>query len=110
MRRVGAVSSASGSRNSAGRRFGEPVQAHLVARRENCQQRRPASRGVRFVPGCGWGARAPQTARGASVVASRAGVWGTGDLFFPLKWANRLRELIPGTTTLATLDGARMDF
>lgn len=37
-------------------------------------------------------------------------VWGTGDLFFPLKWAHRLANLIPGTTTVATLDGARMHF
>jgi pimeloyl-ACP methyl ester carboxylesterase len=37
-------------------------------------------------------------------------VWGTGDLFFPLKWAHRLADLIPGTTTVATLDGARMHF
>jgi pimeloyl-ACP methyl ester carboxylesterase len=37
-------------------------------------------------------------------------VWGTGDLFFPLKWAQRLADLIPGTTEIATLDGARMHF
>jgi pimeloyl-ACP methyl ester carboxylesterase len=37
-------------------------------------------------------------------------VWGTGDVFFPLKWAQRLSELIPGTTKVATLDGARMHF
>jgi pimeloyl-ACP methyl ester carboxylesterase len=37
-------------------------------------------------------------------------VWGTGDLFFPLKWAQRLADLIPGTTKIATLDGARMHF
>src|SRR5258705_9013761 len=37
-------------------------------------------------------------------------VWGTGDLFFPLKWARRLADLIPGTTTIAKLDGARMHF
>lgn len=37
-------------------------------------------------------------------------VWGTGDVFFPLKWAQRLSDLIPGTTKVATLDGARMHF
>ena len=37
-------------------------------------------------------------------------VWGNGDLFFPLKWGQRLRDLIPGTTTFATLDGGRMHF
>jgi pimeloyl-ACP methyl ester carboxylesterase len=37
-------------------------------------------------------------------------VWGTGDLFFPLKWARRLSDLIPGTTKVATLEGARMHF
>jgi pimeloyl-ACP methyl ester carboxylesterase len=37
-------------------------------------------------------------------------VWGTGDVFFRLKWAQRLGDLIPGTTTIATLDGARMHF
>jgi pimeloyl-ACP methyl ester carboxylesterase len=37
-------------------------------------------------------------------------VWGTGDVFFPLKWAQRLSDLIPGTTEIITLDGARMHF
>lgn len=37
-------------------------------------------------------------------------VWGTGDHFFPLKWAQRLAHLIPGTTEVVTLDGARMHF
>jgi hypothetical protein len=37
-------------------------------------------------------------------------VWGTRDVFFALKWAQRLSELIPGTTKVATLDGARMHF
>lgn len=37
-------------------------------------------------------------------------VWGTGDVFFPLKWAQRLSDLIPGTTRVATLEGARMHF
>jgi pimeloyl-ACP methyl ester carboxylesterase len=37
-------------------------------------------------------------------------VWGTGDLFFPLKWAQRLAGLIPGTTKVTCLDGARMHF
>jgi pimeloyl-ACP methyl ester carboxylesterase len=27
-------------------------------------------------------------------------VWGTGDMFFPTKWAQRLAGLIPGTTTV----------
>jgi pimeloyl-ACP methyl ester carboxylesterase len=37
-------------------------------------------------------------------------VWGTGDVFFPLKWAYRLADLIPGSTQVVTLDGARMHF
>jgi pimeloyl-ACP methyl ester carboxylesterase len=37
-------------------------------------------------------------------------VWGTGDVFFPLKWGQRLGDLIPGTTEVVTLDGARMHF
>ncbi|OBG25282.1 alpha/beta fold hydrolase [Mycobacterium sp. 852002-51057_SCH5723018] len=37
-------------------------------------------------------------------------VWGTGDVFFPIKWGKRLAELIPGTTKLCTLRGARMHF
>jgi pimeloyl-ACP methyl ester carboxylesterase len=36
-------------------------------------------------------------------------VWGTGDVFFPIKWGRQLAELIPGTT-LRTIDGARMHF
>jgi pimeloyl-ACP methyl ester carboxylesterase len=37
-------------------------------------------------------------------------VWGTGDVFFPMKWARRLADLIPGTTELCTIDRARMHF
>jgi pimeloyl-ACP methyl ester carboxylesterase len=37
-------------------------------------------------------------------------VWGTGDLFFTVRWAHRLANLIPGTTALHTLKGARMHF
>lgn len=37
-------------------------------------------------------------------------VWGTGDRLFPLKWAHRLADLIPGTTQIVTIDGARMHF
>ena len=37
-------------------------------------------------------------------------VWGTGDVFFPLKWAQRLADLIPGATDVVVLDGARMHF
>jgi pimeloyl-ACP methyl ester carboxylesterase len=37
-------------------------------------------------------------------------VWGTGDLFFTVRWAHRLADLIPGTTALRTLKGARMHF
>ncbi|MDT5241561.1 MAG: hypothetical protein QOD97_3759 [Mycobacterium sp.] len=37
-------------------------------------------------------------------------VWGTGDVLFPLKWGQRLAELIPGTTDFHTIKGARMHF
>jgi pimeloyl-ACP methyl ester carboxylesterase len=37
-------------------------------------------------------------------------VWGTGDVFFPLKWAQRLADLIPGATGIAIVEGARMHF
>jgi pimeloyl-ACP methyl ester carboxylesterase len=37
-------------------------------------------------------------------------VWGTRDKFFNVRWAHRLADLIPGTTALHTLDGARMHF
>lgn len=37
-------------------------------------------------------------------------VWGTGDVFFPFKWAQRLADLIPGIAQVVTLDGARMHF
>lgn len=36
--------------------------------------------------------------------------WGTGDFLFPNKWAHRLAHLIPGTTTVHLIDGARMHF
>jgi len=31
-------------------------------------------------------------------------------VFFNIKWAQRLADLIPGTTNVCTLDGARMYF
>jgi pimeloyl-ACP methyl ester carboxylesterase len=37
-------------------------------------------------------------------------VWGTGDLVFNIKWAHRLADLIPGTTKIATIAGARLFF
>lgn len=37
-------------------------------------------------------------------------VWGTGDVFFPLKWARRLADLIPGAVGITTVEGARMHF
>ncbi|WP_183520022.1 alpha/beta fold hydrolase [Mycolicibacterium sp. BK634] len=35
-------------------------------------------------------------------------VWGTGDPVFDIKWAHRLADLIPGTTSIHTLRGARL--
>jgi len=35
-------------------------------------------------------------------------VWGTGDPIFNIKWAHRLADLIPGTTNIHTLHGARL--
>jgi pimeloyl-ACP methyl ester carboxylesterase len=35
-------------------------------------------------------------------------VWGTGDPVFNIKWAHRLADLIPGTTNIHTLRGARL--
>jgi pimeloyl-ACP methyl ester carboxylesterase len=37
-------------------------------------------------------------------------VWGTGDEFFDVSWAYWLRDTIPGTTRVVTVDGARMFF
>jgi pimeloyl-ACP methyl ester carboxylesterase len=37
-------------------------------------------------------------------------VWGTGDAFFDLSWAYWLRDTIPGTTRVVTVDGARLFF
>jgi pimeloyl-ACP methyl ester carboxylesterase len=37
-------------------------------------------------------------------------VWGTGDAFFDVSWAYWLRDTIPGTTRLVTVDGARLFF
>jgi len=37
-------------------------------------------------------------------------VWGTGDAFFDVSWAYWLRDTIPGTTRVVTLDGARLFF
>jgi pimeloyl-ACP methyl ester carboxylesterase len=46
----------------------------------------------------------------AQLTAPTLIVWGTGDVFFPLKWGQRLFDLIPGATQLVRLDGARMHF
>ena len=37
-------------------------------------------------------------------------VWGTGDTFFDVSWAYWLRDTIPGTTQVVTVDGARLFF
>jgi pimeloyl-ACP methyl ester carboxylesterase len=37
-------------------------------------------------------------------------VWGTGDAFFGVSWAYWLRDTIPGTTRVVTVDGARLFF
>jgi pimeloyl-ACP methyl ester carboxylesterase len=37
-------------------------------------------------------------------------VWGTGDEFFDVSWAYRLRDTIPGTTGVVTVEGARLFF
>ena len=37
-------------------------------------------------------------------------VWGTGDEAFDVSWAYWLRDTIPGTTRLVTVDGARLFF
>jgi pimeloyl-ACP methyl ester carboxylesterase len=37
-------------------------------------------------------------------------VWGTGDEFFDVSWAYWLRDIIPGTTRVVTVDGARLFF
>jgi pimeloyl-ACP methyl ester carboxylesterase len=37
-------------------------------------------------------------------------VWGTGDAFFDVSWAYWLRDTIPGTTGVVTVDGARLFF
>ena len=37
-------------------------------------------------------------------------VWGTGDSFFDVSWAYWLRDTIPGTTRMVTVDGARLFF
>ncbi|MGB6456656.1 MAG: alpha/beta hydrolase [Streptosporangiaceae bacterium] len=37
-------------------------------------------------------------------------VWGTGDKFFPRKWAYWLRDTIPGASKVVEIDGARLFF
>jgi pimeloyl-ACP methyl ester carboxylesterase len=37
-------------------------------------------------------------------------VWGTGDTFFPSRWAYWLRDTIPGATRVVELDGGRLLF
>jgi pimeloyl-ACP methyl ester carboxylesterase len=37
-------------------------------------------------------------------------VWGTGDTFFEVSWAYWLRDTIPGTTRVVTVDDARLFF
>jgi pimeloyl-ACP methyl ester carboxylesterase len=37
-------------------------------------------------------------------------VWGTDDVFFPVKWAYWLRDTIPGCKQVIEVDGARLFF
>ena len=37
-------------------------------------------------------------------------IWGTSDPLFNIKWANRLHDLIPGTTSVRTIHGGKTHF
>ncbi|MCL2395995.1 MAG: alpha/beta hydrolase, partial [Acidimicrobiaceae bacterium] len=37
-------------------------------------------------------------------------VWGNADVFFDLKWANWLRDTIPGVREVVELEGAKLFF
>ena len=37
-------------------------------------------------------------------------VWGTGDIYFPVKWAHWLADTIPGAKAPVELEGARLFF
>ena len=37
-------------------------------------------------------------------------VWGTGDEFFDVRWAEWLRDTIPGVTDVVMIDGAKLFF
>jgi pimeloyl-ACP methyl ester carboxylesterase len=37
-------------------------------------------------------------------------VWGTDDIFFPVKWAHWLRDAIPGCRKVIEIEGARLFF
>jgi pimeloyl-ACP methyl ester carboxylesterase len=37
-------------------------------------------------------------------------VWGTGDIFFDVKWSHWLADTIPGATRRVEFEGARMLF
>jgi pimeloyl-ACP methyl ester carboxylesterase len=37
-------------------------------------------------------------------------VWGTGDIYFDIKWAHRLRDTIPGVTDLVEIEGGKLFF
>jgi pimeloyl-ACP methyl ester carboxylesterase len=37
-------------------------------------------------------------------------VWGTGDVFFPVRWAHWLRDTIPGCEQVIELEGAKLFF
>lgn len=37
-------------------------------------------------------------------------VWGTGDIFFRVRWAYRLRDTIPGVTEVVEIEGAKLFF
>ena len=37
-------------------------------------------------------------------------VWATNDVFFDLRWAYRLRDMIPSVTDVVEIDGAKLFF
>jgi pimeloyl-ACP methyl ester carboxylesterase len=37
-------------------------------------------------------------------------VWGTGDIFFRVRWTHRLRDTIPSVTEVVEIDGAKLFF
>ncbi len=85
----------------------EVVQAHLTPLLGGRDSAREYQRWVGSLDDSDLRAVAPRL---RALTVPTALIWGTADRFFPLRWAERLCDTIPGATDVREVPGARLFF